>query len=60
MAQLPREVMKWVQGLQLHTDLMNPRHEASNGYVVAEIFAKFYPSVRAGGASGPQTRAAAL
>jgi hypothetical protein len=38
-----REVLKWLQGLQLSSECKNLRREAANGYLVANIFWRFYP-----------------
>jgi hypothetical protein len=41
---LAREVLKWLQSLELGTTYGHPRRDFANGYLVAVIFARYYPS----------------
>ena len=41
----PRDVLKWLQSLELEFNVGNPRWDISNGYLVAEICTLYFPKM---------------
>lgn len=40
---MARDVIKWIQSLELGIPILHPKRDFANGYIIATIFARYYP-----------------
>ncbi|CAD7944950.1 unnamed protein product [Amoebophrya sp. A25] len=43
MPSVPREVLKWMQGMCVTHSIKDPKFDLANGYLIAQLFERYYP-----------------